>query len=178
MASLETNFSIWIGILVVLLIVSLLMYKEPMGAWGFKNVDGKCVHVTEAPHGVSGQPGTVYTNMPACMRENHIPIPFGFKAQDGQCVRVDGEQPHGLWGKEGTVYNDELDCADALHGFPGPQPRKPVGKTGYKLVDNKGNKECVHVNEAPHGDCGKDETVYEDDVACMDAYHGLCPKHK
>jgi hypothetical protein len=178
MPELETNFSIWIGLLVALLIISLLIYKEPMGAWGFKAVNGKCIRVDEAPHGESGKPGTVYTNMPACMRENNIPIPFGFKAQDGVCKRALGEAPHGVWGQPGTVYNDELDCNDALHGFPGPQPRKPLGESGYKLVDNKGKMECVMVNEAPHGDCGKDDTVYESDVVCMDAFHGLCPKHK
>jgi len=63
----ENYFLVFIGILVICLIVSVLLFKKNIGGqFGFKKINGRCMKVNEAPHGIAGQDGTVYSNALAC----------------------------------------------------------------------------------------------------------------
>ena len=84
MGDMENYFLVFIGILVVCLIVSVLLFKKNIGGqFGFKNINGRCMKVNEAPHGIAGQDGTVYSNALAC-QQNFL-TPF-------KCVSLDGNK--------------------------------------------------------------------------------------
>lgn len=114
MGDMENYFLIFIGILVICLIVSVLLFKKNIGGqFGFKYINGQCKKVDEAPRGIAGQDSTVYSNMLACQQNTGGRRPLDIHSykcvtlngDKRECVRVPGTPfPH-----EG-IYGTQLEC--------------------------------------------------------------------
>lgn len=116
MSDMEKYFLVFIGILVVCLIVSLLMYKPNIGGqFGFQVQNGHCVKVKEAPHGETGAKDTVYSNELACM-QTLVPKPLG---------------PGGLPPKPAPMSYSYVQLS---RNMPGQCVQDPAGK--YKTLDD------------------------------------------
>jgi hypothetical protein len=117
MGDMENYFLVFIGILVVCLIVSVLLFKKNIGGqFGFKYMDGQCKKVDEAPRGIAGQDGTVYSNMLACQQNTGGRHPLdimSYKCEQMQnggivqrkCVPVPGTP----FPQEG-IYGTQVEC--------------------------------------------------------------------
>lgn len=110
----ENYFLVFIGILVVCLIVSVLLFKKNIGGqFGFKYINGQCKKVDEAPRGIAGQNDTVYSNMIACKQNTggNKPVDiYSFKCVNldrdkRECVRVPGTP----FPQEG-IYGTQAEC--------------------------------------------------------------------
>ena len=119
MGDMENYFLVFIGILVICLIVSILLQKNIGGQFGFKYIDGQCKKVDEAPRGIAGQNGTVYSNALACLQNTggRQPVPVtSYKCvqdKNPTCVPVPGK----AFPQEG-IYATKVDCAAACRTIP------------------------------------------------------------
>jgi hypothetical protein len=107
MGDMENYFLVFIGILVICLIVSVLLFKPNIGGqFGFKKINGRCLKVNEAPRGVAGQDGTVYSNAFACQQTFSAPFEcVGLNGNKRECVKSSARQ-------EG-VYETQAYCQAA-----------------------------------------------------------------
>jgi hypothetical protein len=117
MGDMENYFLVFIGILVICLIVSVLLFKPNIGGqFGFKYIDGKCKKVDEAPHGIAGQNNTVYSNAVACQQNTGGNRPsdimsykcVSLNKDKRECVKVAGTP----FPQEG-IYGTQVECMTA-----------------------------------------------------------------
>ena len=94
MGDMENYFLVFIGILVVCLIVSVLLFKKNIGGqFGFKKINGQCLKVNEAPHGISGKEGTVYSNAIACQQNFTTPFKcVTLNTNKNECIRSNNRE--------------------------------------------------------------------------------------
>lgn len=125
MSDVEKYLLVFVGILVVCLIVSLLMYKPNIGGqFGFQVQNGTCVKVNEAPHGKTGDKDTVYSNELACM-QTLVPNPLG---PDGK------RRPLGPGGLPPAPPPMPYTYVQLSRNMPGQCVQDPAGK--YKTLDD------------------------------------------
>ena len=170
MAQLENAMLILLGVLIVCLIASVLLFQpneNSVGAFGYKCMKGTlgpnsgyCLKVDEAPNKATG----VYSNAVACIdectRKNQPSGQFGYKCMKGSigpdmgfCLKVD-EAPN----KANGVYSNADACIDECS--------QPSGQFGYKCMKGALGPDmgyCLKVDEAPN----KANGVYSNAEACI-----------
>jgi hypothetical protein len=148
----EHNFLMFIGVLLICLVISMMMFKKPKkigGQHGFKcvgmgmqgNMKKKCVLVNEAPNKENG----VYSNYAACVDNCENIHPPGYLKSYKCMIQADGshicvpttEDPNPMNGFFSTQEECVRACAGPVPGFNATYECTPMGcvQSG-KPVDN------------------------------------------